>query len=89
MNLCRTFALSALALSTLSVPSFAYSDRVRNACKHDYMANCNTHEVGSESLKVCMRKAGPKLSPSCVDALVEAGEVSATEVAKKRSAAGN
>ncbi len=88
MHAVRTLALAALAVSSLSVPAFAYSDKVRNACKHDYMANCNTHEVGSESLRVCMRKAGPKLSSACVDALVEAGEVSANEVAKKR-AAGN
>ncbi len=53
------------------------------------MEHCNTHEVGSEALRACMRKAGPKLSPTCVDALVDAGEVSAEEVAKKRAAAGN
>jgi hypothetical protein len=33
-----------------------------------------------------MRKAGDKLSPSCVDALVEAGEISASEVQRRRAA---
>lgn len=87
--LCRTFALAAVAVAALSAPAFAVSEKVKNACKDDYMAHCNIHEVGSEALRVCMRKAGPKLTPACVDALVEAGEVSADEVAKKRAAAGN
>lgn len=81
-----SLATFLVALSFFAAPSaHAYSDRVRNACKNDYVTHCNTHEVGSESLKACMRKAGPKLEPACVDALVEAGEVSAQEVAKKRA----
>ncbi|MFA5952841.1 MAG: hypothetical protein WC807_21505 [Hyphomicrobium sp.] len=79
--------LFGLLTLTIFVPSsaFAYSEQVRNACKNDYLAHCNTHEVGSESLRQCMRNAGPKLEPTCVNALVAAGEVSAAEVAKKRA----
>lgn len=89
MRLCRSIAVAALTLAAVSQSAYAVSDKVKNACKNDYMEHCNTHEVGSESLRACMRKAGPKLSPTCVDALVDAGEVSAEEVAKKRAAAGN
>ena len=69
-----------------SQPALAYSEKVKNACKNDYMTHCNTYEVGSAALKQCMRKAGPKLEPKCVDALVDAGEVSAQEVASRRAA---
>ena len=62
------------------------SEKVRKICRDDYFAHCNGHEVGSEALRECMRKAGDKLSPSCVDALVEAGEISASEVQRRRAA---
>jgi adenylate kinase len=64
----------------------AVSDRVRRACNQDYMTFCSAHEVGSEGLRQCMRKADKKLSRACVDALVEAGEISAAEVQRRRAA---
>lgn len=66
----------------------AYSDKVRRLCANDYMDNCHTHKLGTPELKACMRKAGAKLTPSCVNALVESGEVSAKEVAQRKAAAG-
>jgi len=75
-----------LILTTfVSSSAFAYSEQVRSACKNDYMTHCNMHELGSESLRKCMRSVGPRLEPTCVNALVAAGEVSAEEVAKKRA----
>jgi hypothetical protein len=50
------------------------------------MDNCHLHRLGTPELKACMRKAGAKLTPRCVDALIEAGEVSAAEVAQRRAA---
>lgn len=85
MRLASFAVLVALATAA-SQPALAYNDKVRNACKNDYMTHCNTYEVGSAALKQCMRKAGPKLEPKCIDALVDAGEVSAQEVASRRAA---
>ena len=79
-------ALLGLLPFMLSDPAAAYSDRLRNACRGDYLVFCGNHELGSASLKQCMRKAGGSLSKDCVDALVDAGEISATEVAKRRAA---
>ena len=77
----------AVALSfVLPQHAQAVSEKVRKVCRDDYMAHCNTHEVGSEELRQCMRKVGGKLSPSCVDALVEAGEVTRKEVEQRRAA---
>jgi adenylate kinase len=64
----------------------AVSERVRTACRHDYTTFCSAHEVGSDALRQCMHKADKKLSPSCIDALVEAGEISAKEVQRRRAA---
>jgi hypothetical protein len=76
------------ALPILSAnPAAAIDERVRNACREDYYTFCNAHEVGSEALRECMRKADKKLSPSCIDALVAAGEVSGKEVARRRATA--
>ncbi len=65
----------------------AYGQKVRKFCANDYMDNCHTHRLGTPELRACMRKAGAKLTPSCVNALIEEGEVSAAEVAQRRAAA--
>jgi len=80
----------ALVLAAwLVVPSSAsaYGPKVRKYCANDYMDNCHLHKLGTPELKVCMRKAGPKLSPSCVSALVEEGYVTAGEVTQRKAAA--
>jgi hypothetical protein len=85
----RLGALVVLAtfLMTHAGPAAAYSERLRQACRNDYLSFCAGYEVGSAELKQCMRKAGGTLSGPCVNALVDAGEISAAEVAKRRAAA--
>jgi hypothetical protein len=87
----RIGALAVLAafLLTHAGPAAAYSERLRQACKNDYLSYCVGYEVGSAELKQCMRQAGGSLSGPCVNALVDAGEISASEVAKRRAAAAN
>ena len=53
-------------------------------CANDYYAYCSQFTVGSKELRVCMRKAGPKLSKACLDSLIADGEVSKQEVAKRK-----
>lgn len=53
---------------------------VQNNCTNDYKRFCSDYGLGSNALKLCMRKAGPGLSPACVQALVRAGQVSQAEV---------
>jgi hypothetical protein len=65
----------------------AIDERVRHACSGDYTAFCSQYAVGSEGLRQCMRRADKKLSPSCIDALVAAGEISGAEVKRRRAAA--
>lgn len=85
----RSLRPAALVLATWSlVPAdaAAYGAKVRKFCANDYMDNCATHRLGTPELRACMKKAGAKLNPRCVDALVEEGQVSAKEVAQRRAA---
>lgn len=81
----------AIALAAwLLVPAsaMAYGPKVRKFCANDYMDNCHLYRLGTPEVRACMRKAGAKLSPSCVNALIEEGHVSASEVAQRRAATG-
>lgn len=84
----RLCPVAIVLAAWLLVPSgaAAYGPKVRKFCANDYMDNCHTHRLGTPELRACMRKAGAKLSPRCVDALVEEGHVSASEIAQRRAA---
>ena len=84
----RSALTVALLLGALTFPlsqAGAVSNAVKVACLSDYLANCSSHQVGSPQLRKCMRAAGPRLSKRCINALVTAGEVSKTEVARRSS----
>ena len=52
---------------------------MQNNCVNDYKKFCgDSAAIGC--LNLCMKKAGPSLSPACVQALVQAGKVSQAEV---------
>jgi hypothetical protein len=69
-----------------SAPSAAWSQAgtitkaMQNNCVNDYKKFCGEYGLQSAALNLCMKKAGPSLSPACVQALVQAGKVSQTEV---------
>ena len=82
----RTATKAALALGTLvllGTAAGAVNDRVQSACASDYFAYCSQHDPDSPAVRQCMRANGLKLSPVCVSALVAAGEVSKSEVARR------
>ena len=49
-------------------------------CANDYRKFCGDYGLQTNALNLCMKKAGPSLSPACVQALVQAGKVSQAEV---------
>jgi hypothetical protein len=61
----------------------AVSSAVRFACAGDYFAHCSSFSPGSDETRKCMRAVGYQLSKGCISALVAAGEVSKTEVARR------
>lgn len=69
-----------------SAPSAAWaqagtiSKGMQNNCANDYKKFCGDYGLQTAALNLCMRKAGPGLSPACVQALVQAGKVSQADV---------
>lgn len=63
-----------------------YSDKVIEACKDDYIANCEGIDASSDEGKKCMRDAGVKLSTGCIDALLADGRITQEEYDKYQEA---
>lgn len=80
-------AITSVAWLIAASGANAYGPKVRKFCANDYFDNCNLHKLGTPELKACMRKAGPNLTPNCINALIAEGEVSASEVERRRAAA--
>ena len=77
------FGLGALALS--ATQAGAASPSVSSACASDYLAYCSQHPTEGAGVRRCMRANGPRLSATCINALIAAGEVSRQEVARRAS----
>jgi hypothetical protein len=60
---------------------------MQNYCVNDYKKFCGDYGLQTAALNLCMRKAGPGLSPACVQALIKAGRVSQAEVDKIKAQA--
>jgi hypothetical protein len=76
--------IGAAALVFSAGEASAYSKRVIGACKADYKTFCPSYKEGTTALRDCMRANGGAISKRCIDALVDAGEVSRAEVRKGR-----
>lgn len=59
--------------------SAAITAKVKKACKGDYKRLCPTYKVGSPQLRACMEAKQFEISSSCVDALIESGEVNRSQ----------
>jgi hypothetical protein len=87
MKFCAHLFIAVVVL-TLSVGSataqHTYSKAVQKACANDYHSHCGQYGIETEALRLCMDKAGHSLSKTCIDALVDAGEVSKEEVERRK-----
>jgi hypothetical protein len=84
----RTFT-AALVLGAMAVQANqagAVSLSVQYSCMGDYFRYCSQHDPDGPGVRACMSANGHKLTKTCVNALVKAGEVSQSEV-NRRSAA--
>jgi hypothetical protein len=52
-------------------------------CAYDYRQYCGQDGLGSELLALCMSQHGKDLSKECIQALIDAGEVTKTEVQER------
>lgn len=86
LNAYRAAFIAAVAIiaAIASAPNAgAVSPQVRAACANDYLSNCSAFKPESAETRKCMRAVGYKLSKGCISALVAAGEVSKSEIARR------
>jgi hypothetical protein len=60
------------------------TDEEKRLCKDDYHKFCGSYGLGTKALRDCMNRVGHSLSHNCVDALIDAGEVSRGEVERRK-----
>jgi hypothetical protein len=89
MRIGPALSLAALGLALFCFAGAAHADRyskaVQKACGADYHKYCGDYGLESAALRVCMDKVGNSLSKSCVNALIQAGEVSQAEVNRRKA----
>jgi hypothetical protein len=73
-------------LGICAAPALAFAQAgtitkgMQDNCANDYRKFCGDYGLQTAALTLCMKKAGPSLSPACVQALVQAGKVSQADV---------
>jgi hypothetical protein len=78
-------AIAALAAVLFSTAAFAgpVTQEERQYCAYDYRDYCGQDGLGSQLLALCMSQHGKELSKECIQALIDAGEVTKTEVEER------
>lgn len=84
---CASYAVAFFAAASVwATGAGAVSLHVKLACSRDYYAYCSQFASDSPEVRQCMRSVGKRLSERCFNALVDAGEVSPVEVARRAAA---
>ena len=60
------------------------TDAEKNFCADAYHKYCGEYGLDSSALRDCMSRNGKNLPSNCIDALVDAGEVSKEEVEQRK-----
>lgn len=81
----RRLFSALLAMTIVPTSAGAVGFATQLSCASDYYAYCSQHAVGSPGLRKCMRANGPRLSKSCINALIADGEVSKAEVERTKA----
>ena len=61
-----------------------YSKAVQQACMADYKKYCGEYGIETAALRTCMNKNGHSLTKTCLNALIDAGEVSQADVDRRK-----
>ncbi|MGH6804555.1 MAG: hypothetical protein ACREC3_14495 [Methyloceanibacter sp.] len=69
---------------TAESKTYRYSKQVQRACVNDYKRYCSEYGIKTSALRMCMNRAGKRLSKGCVNALVASGQVSRAEVRRRQ-----
>ena len=80
----KSVLVIAVLTGALSTAAFAgpVTQEESQYCAYDYRQYCNQDGLGSQLLALCMKDHGKELSPQCIKALEDAGEVTPDEKAE-------
>jgi hypothetical protein len=77
-----------LALCSVARPSVATAKPItegeKRHCEEAYHKYCGTYGLESNALRNCMSRNGRSLPHACIEALIDAGEVSRSEVERRK-----
>jgi hypothetical protein len=73
-----------LAFSGGVVHAKPITEAEKNHCAEAYRNYCSEYGLESAALRNCMSRNGRSLSDACIEALIDAGEVSRAEVQRRR-----
>jgi hypothetical protein len=88
MNVTIVTAVTFALIAASATQASAVSRAVKMACIGDYLSYCSAYSPSSAEVRSCFRANGPKLSSSCVKALVKHGYVSQAEVNRRAASIG-
>ena len=78
-------ALSVLfaSIAVVAPAQAVVNDKVKKACKADYQRLCPGYKVGSNQLRACMEAKQADITWTCVQALIDSGEVDKQRAARR------
>ena len=71
-------------VSAVAADAKPITEAEKKHCASAYHKYCGEYGLESAALRNCMSRIGRSLSNACVDALIEAGEVSRAEVERRK-----
>lgn len=85
---CGFLAVATAATVLGADGAAAYSSRVRKACRTDFHKFCPSYKEDTPALRTCMRANGGGLSSHCIDALMDSGLLTRSEIKEYKAARG-
>ena len=78
-------ALVGICFHSSSSQAITITDGEKQCCREDYRKFCGSYGLESNALRDCMDRAGRSLSHDCIEALIDAGEVSRSEADRRKN----
>ena len=83
-NVLPPMILAAILASVIAADAKPITEAEKKHCATAYHQYCGEYGLESAALRNCMSRIGRSLSNACIDALIEAGEVSRAEVERRK-----
>jgi hypothetical protein len=77
-------SLVTICCAVVSSQAAPITEGEKQSCKEDYKKFCGSYGLDTNALRNCMNRVGHSLSHDCVEALIDAGEVSRSEVESRK-----